>query len=98
VAESYEANGRGIVLLTGMESFCGVGSSELLLFQEESLVCSLADMAGLVDAGVDLVGKDGLVCIVEHDAMTLDQPGLKSRKETGPSNARAAHSLNWCSC
>jgi hypothetical protein len=49
-----------------MESFCGVGSSELLLFQEESLVCSLADMAGLVDAGVDLVGKDGLVCIVEH--------------------------------
>lgn len=98
MAESYEANGRGIVLLTGMESFCGVGSSELLLFQEESLVCSLADMAGLVDAEVDLVGKDGLVCIVEHDAMTLDQPGLKSRKETGPSNARAAHSLNWCSC
>lgn len=98
MAESYEVNVRGIVLLTGMESVCGVGSSVLLLFQEENLACSLADMAGLVGAGVDLAGKDGLVCIVERDAMTLDQPGLKSRKERGPLNLMPAHSLNWCSC
>jgi hypothetical protein len=62
------------------------------------LVCSLADVAGLVGTGVDLVGRDGLVGIVEHDAMTLDQLGLKSRKERGLLNVRPVHSLSWCSC
>ena len=89
--QSSEANDQGIVLLTGMERFCGVGSLVAPLFQKGSLVCSLADMD-------DLVGRDGPVCVVEHDAMTLDQPELTSRKERGLLKMKSAHSSSWCSC
>jgi len=78
MGQSYEVIGLGIVLLTGTENFYGVGSLVVLLFRKGSSVCSLADRDVLVGTRGDLVGTDGLVYIVEHDAMTLDQQGLKS--------------------
>ena len=86
-----EANDLGTVLQIGRddeESFCGMDSLLVLLFQEENWVCSLV--------GMDDLSKYDLVYIAERAAMMRDRRELKGRWEDHLPKMRLRRSLSWC--